>query len=190
MPTRRWLTQYALWRATLVLLISGSTAIAAETHAASDSIATPLSATSATNPTGETTMSFNQSLDKVSQVFLQLLTILQTQGVDAARQYAVDQGLMTTLDEIRVTVVLDSDDTTTVDDTAIAIGRIGGRVTATFDDTIEIVVPMQTIVDSLTQAMQGMSGPSFFQSLADFAHVTGIRRTPLARPAARISAGP
>ena len=135
-------------------------------------------------------MPFNQSLDKVSQIFLQLLTILQTQGVDAARQYAVDQGLMTTLDEIRVTVVLDTDDTTTVDDTAIAIGRIGGRVTATFDDTIEIVVPMQTIVDSLTRAAQGMSSPSFFQSLADFAHVAGIRRTPLARPAGRISAGP
>jgi hypothetical protein len=109
--------------------------------------------------------------------------------VDAARQYAVDQGLMTTLDEIRITVALDSADTTAVDDTAIAIGRIGGRVTATFDDTIEIVVPMQTIVDSLRQATQGISSLSFFQSLADFAHVTGIRRTPLAHPAAGISAG-
>lgn len=131
-------------------------------------------------------MPLNQSIDKVSQVFLQLLAILQTQGIDAARQYASDQGLMTTQDEVRATLVLDTDDTGVVDEVSIAIGRLGGRVTATFEDNIEIVVPVQTIVDSVSRARQSATGQSsFFQSLADFQHVQNIHRTPLAFPASR-----
>jgi hypothetical protein len=165
-----------LCRAALVLLVSGCMALAAG----------PSAAASAGTPAGETTMPLNQSLDKVSQVFLQLLTILQTQGVDAARQYARDQGLMTTQDEVRATLVLDTDDTAVVDEVSIAIGRLGGRVTATFADTIEIVVPVQTIVDSVTSATQGaFDHASFFQALADFQHVQNIHRTPLAFPASR-----
>jgi hypothetical protein len=172
----RWFVGEVLCRTALVLLVSGCMALATGSPAAA----------SARNPSGETTMPFDQSLDKVSQVFLQLLSILQTQGVDAARQYAKDQGLMTTQDEVRATLVLDTDDAAVVDEVSIAIGRLGGRVTATFEDTIEIVVPVQTIADSVTRAAQGaFDQTSIFQALADFQHVQNIHRTPLAFPASR-----
>src|SRR5947209_3026897 len=40
-----------------------------------------------------------QSTDKIDNVFIQLATIYQTQGLDAARVYATDQGLMTKQNE-------------------------------------------------------------------------------------------
>ncbi|MHB8646674.1 MAG: hypothetical protein ACYDAR_12870 [Thermomicrobiales bacterium] len=115
--------------------------------------------------------------DKVDGVFLRLLIVYQTQGPDAARQFARDQALMTSTDDVRVTLVLDSDDPTVVDGTALAIGRLGGRVTETFGNQIELVVPIQTAMESGKVA----NTRSFFAGLADFAHVRGIDRTPLAQ---------
>jgi hypothetical protein len=119
-----------------------------------------------------------RAIDKVDQVFLQLLVVYQTQGLDGAKQFARDQGLMTTTDEVRVTLVLDSDDPAIVDGTALAAGRLGGRVTATYGDQIELVVPVRTAMEYGNQANR----QSFFADLADFAHVRDIRRTPLAQP--------
>ena len=119
-----------------------------------------------------------RTIDKVDQVFLQLLAVYQTQGLDGAKQFARAQGLMTTQDEVRVTLVLDSDDPAIVDGTALAAGRLGGRVTATYGDQIELVVPVQTAMEYGKQANK----QSFFADLADFAHVRDIRRTPLAQP--------
>ncbi len=50
------------------------------------------------------------NIDKVDKVFLQLITVYQSQGLDAAKQFARDQGLVTKQDEVRITLVLDSDD--------------------------------------------------------------------------------
>jgi hypothetical protein len=119
-----------------------------------------------------------RAIDKVDQVFLQLLAVYQTQGLDGAKQFARAQGLMTTQDEVRVTLVLDSDDPAIVDGTALAAGRLGGRVTATYGDQIELVVPVQTALGYGKQTNR----QSFFADLADFAHVRDIRRTPLAQP--------
>lgn len=176
-------------RAALVLL--GALALTAGVPAvASAPMAQPLGATPTADPSGESTMPVNQPLDKVSEVFLQLVAILQMQGVDAARQYAADQGLMTAQDEIRVTLVLDTDDQAVVDQVAIALGRLGARVTSTFDDTIEIVVPVQTIADAAAQVGPGFSAQlPFFQPLAEFPHVRSIRRTPIARPASAMQSG-
>jgi hypothetical protein len=127
-----------------------------------------------------------RAIDKVDQVFLQLLAVYQTQGLDAAKQFARDQGLMTTQDEVRVTLVLDSDDPAILDGTALAAGRLGGRVTATYGDQIELVVPVQTAMEYGKQANK----QSFFADLADFAHVRDIRRTPLAQPMTARTAPP
>jgi hypothetical protein len=116
---------------------------------------------------------------KVDNVFLQLLTIYQTQGLDAARKFAADQGLMTKQDEVRMTVVLDSADSSVVDGTALAVGRLGGRVTSTYGDTIEMVVPVQTLLEYAKTKNRA----SFFADLADFSHVKSVRRTPVAQPA-------
>lgn len=119
------------------------------------------------------------AIDKVDNAFLQLLTIYQTQGADAARTYAADQGLVTKQDEVRMTLVLDSEDPTIVDGTALAVGRLGGRVTASFGNQIELVVPVQTLLDY----PKTRNRASFFADLADFQHVINVRRTPLAQPA-------
>jgi hypothetical protein len=121
-----------------------------------------------------------RTIGKVDEVFLRLLLVYQTQGLDAARQFARDQGLMTPKEEVRVTLVLDSDDPAVVDGTALAVGRMGGRVTATFGDQIELVVPVQTAMEYGKTANK----QSFFADLADFAHIRDIRRTPLAQPMA------
>jgi subtilisin family serine protease len=117
-----------------------------------------------------------QGLDKVDKIFLQMLTIYQAQGLDAARQFARDQGVLTRQDEVRVTLILDSDDPGIVESTALAVGRLGGRVTATMGNEVELIVPTRTLVEYGKQA----SKRSFFADLADFQHVRGIERTPTA----------
>lgn len=119
-----------------------------------------------------------RNLDKVDEVFQRLLVVYQTQGLDAARQFARAQGLMTLKEDVRVTLALDSDDAAVVDGTALAVGRIGGRVTATYGNQIELVVPVQAALEHGKAANK----QSFFADLADFAHVRDIRRTPLAQP--------
>jgi subtilisin family serine protease len=122
-----------------------------------------------------------QNSDKVDTIFLQLITVYQTRGADAAKQFARDQGLMTKQDEVRVTLILDSDDPTVVDGTALAVERLGGRVTATAGTMMEFVVPAQTVIDYGKQSAQGAPGrQSFFADLADFQHVKQIERTPTA----------
>lgn len=130
-------------------------------------------------PAGTANPRGGPNIEKIDNVFLQLLAIYQTQGVDAARTYAVDQGLITKQDEVRMTLVLDSEDASVVDGTALSVGRLGGRVTASFGNQIEMVVPVQTLLDYAKTRNRA----SFFADLADFQHVRNVRRTPLAKPA-------
>ena len=122
--------------------------------------------------------SATRSIEKVDEVFLRLLVVYQSQGLDAARQFARDQGLMTPKEDVRITLILDSDDAAVVDGTALAVGRMGGQVTATFGNQIELIVPVRTAMEYGKAANK----QSFFADLADFAHVRDIRRTPLAQP--------
>lgn len=124
-----------------------------------------------------------RNIDKVDEVFLRLLIVYQAQGLDVARQFARDQGLMTPKEDVRVTLVLDSDDPAIVDGTALAVGRLGGQVTATFGNQIEMVVPVQAALEYGKAANK----QSFFADLADFAHIRDIRRTPVAQPAAAVA---
>ncbi|MHB8645331.1 MAG: S8 family serine peptidase [Thermomicrobiales bacterium] len=128
----------------------------------------------------------NTNLDKVDTIFLQLLTVYQSQGLDAARQFARDQGLITKQDEVRVTLVLDSDDPAVVDSTALAVMRLGGRVTATMGNEVEFVVPAQAMMEYGARANR----QSFFAALADFQHVRDIKRTPTATPTATSLSAP
>ncbi len=131
------------------------------------------------NPTG------GQNLDKVDKIFLQLIAIYQSQGVDAAKQFARDQGLVTKQDEVRVTLILDSDDPAVADSTALSVGRLGGRVTATMGNQLEFVVPAQTLMEYGKQANKR----NFFADLADFPHVRDIKRTPTMTPSVTPPAG-
>lgn len=166
---RRWLACVLL----LVLLLAacGEGGSSATPSPAPNPTNTGAARTTALPPSGRT-------IDKVDEVFQRLLVIYQTQGLDPARQFARAQGLMTPKEDVRVTLVLDSDDPAVVDGTALAVGRMGGRVTATYGNQIEIVVPVQMVLEYGKAANK----QSFFADLADFSHVRDIRRTPLAQP--------
>ncbi len=116
--------------------------------------------------------------DKIDEVFSQLLTIYQSQGPDAATQFARDQGLLTSQNEVRVTLILDSDEMSVAAGVTSDVMRLGGRVTATTGDEMEIVVPLQTLLDYARM----MNRQNFFSDLASFPHVRDIRRTPIAQP--------
>ena len=116
--------------------------------------------------------------DKIDEVFSQLLSIYQTQGPDAATQFARDQGLLTSQNEVRVTLILDSDEMSVAAGVTSDVMHLGGRVTATAGDEMEIVVPLQTLLDYARM----MNRQNFFSDLASFPHVRDIRRTPIAQP--------
>src|SRR5438067_1065625 len=86
----------------------------------------PAGNTSAGSPIATGNPASGQNTDKIDQIFLQMLAVYQTRGLDAAKQFARDQGLLTAQDEVRVTLVLDSADQTITDSTALAVQRIGG----------------------------------------------------------------
>lgn len=116
-------------------------------------------------------------VDKVDAVFLQLLAVYQVGGVDAARAFARMQGLLTANDEVRMTLVLDTNEPSVTEGTALAVGRLGGRVTATYGAQIELVVPVTTLVEYSKQAN---NRGSFFADVSGFRHVRDVRRTPTA----------
>ena len=167
-PRRPWVASAFLLVMLLAACGGGSSAAPSR---APNGVGPSVAVTTALPPTTRT-------IDKVDEVFLRLLVIYQAQGLDAARQFARDQGLMTPKEDVRVTLVLDSDDPAVVDGTALAVGRMGGQVTATFGNQIELVVPLRTAMEYGKAA----NTQSFFADLADFSHVKDIRRTPLARP--------
>lgn len=121
-----------------------------------------------------------QSQDKIGHVFLQLLAIYQSQGMDASRVFATDQQLLTKQGELRATLVLDSAAPDTVDGAALSVTRIGGRVTQTNANQIELVIPLTAFLEYGKRTNR----TSFFHDLADLAHVQAIQRTLLVQPAA------
>ncbi len=122
-------------------------------------------------------MGMGAGMDKVDAVFLQLLVVYQAGGVDAARAFARMQGLLTANDEVRMTLVLDTSEPSVSEGTALAVGRLGGRVTATYGAQIELVVPVMTLVEYSRQAN---NRGNFFADVSGFRHVRDVRRTPTA----------
>jgi hypothetical protein len=119
-----------------------------------------------------------QAQDKISDVFLQLLTIYGTQGLDPARSFAADEGLLDRRDGLRMTLVLDSDASDTVEATAFAAGRLGTTVTDSFDNRVQLVMPVPALLDYAKRTNR----TSLFHDLAAFSHVRTIERTPTAVP--------
>ncbi len=134
--------------------------------------AAPTAVGGGTAPAGG--MASAATLEKIDDVFLEVLNIYQTMGQDAAVAYARDQGLLTAKNEVRLTLILDTEDRTAVDNTALNVTRLGGRVTATSGVNMEVLVPMET----LTKYAQANDQRQFFADLAEFQHVRDIRRTP------------
>ena len=155
------------WLALLLIACGGETLTPAPTPLAAPGIA---SVTTVSGPRSDN--------EKIDEVFQQLLAIYQSQGADAATQFARDQGLLTTQNDVRVTLILDNDDMNVVTGTTNEVMRLGGRVTAMAGNEMEIVVPLQTLLNYA----HSMNQANFLTDLANFQHVRDIRRTPVARP--------
>jgi subtilisin family serine protease len=172
-------------RASVVALIGMILLAACSSGPSPTATAKPASATPAANtpapnaPQATANPGAPAAQDKIGAVFLQLLAIYQSQGSDAARQYAEDEGLLTNQDQVRITLVLDSNDPTVVETTALAVARIGGQISQSNDRRIELVIA----VPALLEYSRKTNRTSFFHDLADLAHVRSIERTPVAAPA-------
>lgn len=166
------------WASVVLLLLTACSSGSSSSPTATPG-STPAPGTSAATASGSPV----QSQEKIGTVFLQLLTIYSTQGLDSARNYATDEGLMNKQGEVRMTLVLDTSDPQMLDSTASAASKIGGRVTASFDNRIQLVAPVQALLEYGQTATQGVPGrTSFFHDLAGFDHVKTIERTPVGQP--------
>ncbi|MCA1665952.1 MAG: hypothetical protein LC793_00795 [Thermomicrobia bacterium] len=59
-------------------------------------------------------------------------------------------------DEVRITLVLDSEESVVADGTALAVGRFGGRVTSSVGDNMEILVPAQALLERFSGRLSGL----------------------------------
>ncbi len=110
---------------------------------------------------------------KVDSVLLDIATVYQQQGQAAGEQAARDAGVLNSKDEVLITLVLTDTNTAPVE---AKIVELGGRVSATYDNVIDMVVALTAI------AAAANNNP--LQQLAAFTSVHEIRVTLKAKPTA------
>ncbi len=113
-------------------------------------------------PTGDQT--------KVDSILYDVAAIYQQQGRPAAEQAARDYGLLNDKNEVRLTLYLTDTNTAPVE---AKIKELGGRVVASYDNTIDLVITL----DALSAVAQ--NNP--VAQLAAFGTVREIKVTPLLR---------
>lgn len=162
--TRRWFLAL-----TLIGALAGCSLGASPTASPTTRASTPAGQTPTPRlPQGLATPTGSER--KVDSALLDVLQTLQTQGRPAAEQQARDIGLLSTNNEVRLTLILANGDTKPVAD---KVRAMGGRVANSAGNMLDIVVPLDTI---FTYA--GSSGTNFLQDLAAFTAVTEVRVTP------------
>lgn len=110
---------------------------------------------------------------KVDTVLLDVLTTLRSSGRQAAEEQARATGVLTKSNDVRVTLVLATNDTKPVVD---RVQSMGGRVVSVSDNLIDIVVPLDTIMTYVS------AGRNFLQDLAAFSAVREVRASAIASP--------
>ena len=110
---------------------------------------------------------------KVDSVLLDIARVYQQQGKAAGEQAARDAGVLNSKDEVLITLVLTDTNTAPVE---AKIVELGGRVSATYDNVINMVVSLTAI------AAAANNNP--LQQLAAFNTVQEIRVTLKAKPTA------
>jgi subtilisin family serine protease len=105
---------------------------------------------------------------KVDSILLDVAAIYQQQGRPAAEQAARDYGLLNDKNEVRLTLYLTDTNTAPVE---AKIKELGGRVVASYDNTIDLVITLEAL------SVVAQSNP--VAQLAAFSTVREIKVTPL-----------
>jgi len=113
-------------------------------------------------PTGDQT--------KVDSILFDVATIYQQQGRPAAEQSARDYGLLNDKNKVRLTLYLTDTNTAPVE---AKIKELGGRVVASYDNTIDLVITLEAL------SVVAQNNP--VAQLAAFSTVREIKVTPLLR---------
>ncbi len=107
---------------------------------------------------------------KIDSTLLDVGEAYKQGGQPAAEQQARQTGLLNGKNELRVTLVLTDTNTQPVVD---KVKAMGGRVPNTFENQIDVVVPLDTVLKYL-----GGSNQTFLQDLASFSNVREVQVTP------------
>ncbi len=112
---------------------------------------------------------------KIDTVLLDIAQTYQRQGRQAAEQEARDSGVLGPNDEIRLTLVLTTTDTTPVTD---KIAALGGKVVGVSGNLIDLTVALDVALSYVNTA----TGQNILQDLAAFETVREVRVTPTPEP--------
>jgi subtilisin family serine protease len=105
----------------------------------------------------------------LDSVYKEFMVAYQAGGVQAARELAIQRGLLNTKDEIRITLVIDSEENTQA--VAEELKRFGVIIEGSYRELIDIAVPM-TFVEGFAQTDNpGM----LFEQLTQLKHVIKLR---------------
>lgn len=169
-PTNRGRTVATRWRLALIFTIALAGCSLGASPTASPTAGSAPAAKQTPTPSLQGLATPTGSERKVDSALLDLLQTLRTQGRPAAEQQARDIGLLSTNNEVRLTLLLANGDTKPVAD---KVRAMGGRVANSAGNMIDILIPLDTI---FTYA--GNAGSNFLQDLAAFTTVKEVRVTP------------
>ncbi len=105
----------------------------------------------------------------LDSVYKEFLLAYQTGGVQAARELAMQRGLLNKKDEIRITLVIDSEENTQT--VADELKRFGVIIEGSYRELIDIAVPM-AFIEGFAQAE---NPGELFEQLTQLKHVIKLR---------------
>ncbi|MBI3763693.1 MAG: hypothetical protein HY260_17760, partial [Chloroflexi bacterium] len=105
---------------------------------------------------------------ELASVYKEFLVAYQTGGVDAARKLATDRGILDDHDRVRVTLVLDTTDTTALE---AELKDNGVQVMGVYQNMIDIAIPLRVIEAAASQKNPG----AVFEKITQLPHVVRLR---------------
>ncbi|MBI3966737.1 MAG: S8 family serine peptidase [Chloroflexi bacterium] len=127
----------------------------------------PAKASAVASPTAAAGQSLPQGTErKVDTILLDLLVAYRTRGAAGAEEYARQIGLLTPADTVRITLVLDSEDTKPVED---KVSELGGTVTGAYQNLVDVEVPLNVVTE------RRVGDRDFLQELAALRSVKEIQ---------------
>ena len=119
----------------------------------------------------------------VDSAYKDFVIAYQQGGPDAAERLARTRGLLTLDNHVRVTLVVDTADTTRLIEDLNALGI---NILGAYQDLIDISIPLNVIVD----AAQSDDPAAAFERIRDLEHVAGLQLSPPSSPQGRLRSPP
>lgn len=104
----------------------------------------------------------------IDSIYKDFLIAYQSGGIEAAEQLARTRGLLTSNNEVRVTLILNTtDNARLIED----LESLGVRVLGSFQDMIDISIPLKVIIETA----QSDDVTSLFERIGDLENVIGLQ---------------